>query len=319
MRAWAEMFDAFLAGVGRPRRGHLAVHRRRLLRPRRRQAPLRRRPRLPHVAAASSCPRATRRDPPDADHGVRAGQPQERRLQRRPRPRRRRRPYPGSVALLDRAARRCGCRSRSSRRRPTPPRCSRRPGWPTASSPSSTAGSPPRSGSPASRPPTPSSTPPRSAAPRPARVGRRRGRRLGRAGGRRRWLRPRHRRRPRGGRRRPHRGRGRPRRRRPRGARVKPGARSRPTRSTAAASPSTRGASSSATPTARDLGVTETLFTRRQRLHRHARQPRGGPRRLRARHLRQRLPRDLADPARRGGLRLRRAPARPSSTCPTPS
>ena len=35
----------------------------------------------------------------------------------------------------------------------------------------------------------------------------------------------------------------------------------RPTRSTAAASPSTRGAWSSATPTARDLGVTETLFT----------------------------------------------------------
>ena len=46
---------------------------------------------------------------------------------------------------------------------------------------------------------------------------------------------------------------------------------------------------------------------RRQRLPRHARQRRGGPRRPRARHLRQRLPRDVADPARRGGLRLRRA------------
>ena len=46
MRAWAEMFNAFLAGVRRPGR-HLAVHRRRLLRPRRRQAAVRRRPRLP--------------------------------------------------------------------------------------------------------------------------------------------------------------------------------------------------------------------------------------------------------------------------------
>ena len=48
---------------------------------------------------------------------------------------------------------------------------------------------------------------------------------------------------------------------------------------------------------------------RRQRLPRHARQPRGGPRRFRARHVHQRLPRDLADPPRRGGLRLR--PRRP--------
>ena len=54
-----------------------------------------------------------------------------------------------------------------------------------------------------------------------------------------------------------------------------------------------------------DLGTTETLFARRQRLPRHARQRRGGPRLPRARHVHQRLPRDLADPARRGGVRLR--------------
>ena len=46
-----------------------------------------------------------------------------------------------------------------------------------------------------------------------------------------------------------------------------------------------------------------------QRLPRHARQRRGGPRQPRARHLHQRLPRDLHHPARRGGLRLR--PRRP--------
>ena len=97
-----------------------------------------------------------------------------------------------------------------------------------------------------------------------------------------------------------------PRRQRPRRTcAVRPRRGPRPTRSTAAASPSTRGAWSSRDPDPHDLGVTETLFSRRQRLPRHARQPRGGPRRLRARHLRQRLPRDLADPARRGRLRLR--------------
>ena len=44
---------------------------------------------------------------------------------------------------------------------------------------------------------------------------------------------------------------------------------------------------------------------RRQRLHRDARQPRGGSRRPQPRHVPQRLPRDVAHPPRRGGLRLR--------------
>ena len=43
----------------------------------------------------------------------------------------------------------------------------------------------------------------------------------------------------------------------------------------------------------------------RQRVPRPARERRGGARDARARHLHQRLPRDLADPARRGGVRLR--------------
>ena len=50
---------------------------------------------------------------------------------------------------------------------------------------------------------------------------------------------------------------------------------------------------------------------RRQRLPRDARQPRGGAAVVRPRHLPQRLPRDLADPARRGGVRLR--PHRPDA------
>ena len=52
MRAWSEMFNAFLEAV-RPARATLAVHRRRLLRPRRRQAALRRGPRLPRLARAT--------------------------------------------------------------------------------------------------------------------------------------------------------------------------------------------------------------------------------------------------------------------------
>ena len=43
----------------------------------------------------------------------------------------------------------------------------------------------------------------------------------------------------------------------------------------------------------------------RQRVPRHARQPSGGPRRAHARHVHQRLPRDVADPPRRGRVRLR--------------
>ena len=58
-----------------------------------------------------------------------------------------------------------------------------------------------------------------------------------------------------------------------------------------------------------DLGVTETLFAVGNGYLGHARQRRGGSGDPRARHLHQRLPRDLADPARRGGVRVR--PRRP--------
>ena len=44
---------------------------------------------------------------------------------------------------------------------------------------------------------------------------------------------------------------------------------------------------------------------RRQRLHRHAGQPGGGPRRPQPRHVPQRVPRDVAHPPRRGGVRVR--------------
>ena len=82
MRAWAEMFDAFLSILERPRRRHLALHRRRLLRARRRQAALRRRA---GPADGARHPAARRRSvrPARGRDGVRAGKPQERRLQRR--------------------------------------------------------------------------------------------------------------------------------------------------------------------------------------------------------------------------------------------
>ena len=56
---------------------------------------------------------------------------------------------------------------------------------------------------------------------------------------------------------------------------------------------------------ARRHGRDRDAVRRRQRLPRDARQRRGGPPGVRARHLPQRLPRDLGDPARRGGVRLR--------------
>ncbi len=156
----------------------------------------------------------------------------------------------------------------------------------------------------------------RAAAGRPGRAGRRaRGRRVGRGGGARRRLRARRRRRPRRRRRRRSR---RPA--RPSSSRTSPSwsagegrsataraagwARCRSS-STARASPSTPGGSPSGTTASGDLGVTETLFAVGQRLPRPARQRRGGPGHLQPRDVRQRLPRDLAHPPRRGGLRLR--------------
>ncbi len=152
----------------------------------------------------------------------------------------------------------------------------------------------------------------------PGPLGRRRGRRLGGPGRGRRCVRPGHRGRPRGRRRHADRRRGRPRRRRPRGPRVRRRERlGRPARPQPL--PRRPVAPGRVRPRPQRPRRHRDPVHGRERLHRHARQPRGGPRRLRARHLRQRVPRDLADPSRRGGLRVRRAPARPSSTSRTPS
>ena len=78
-----------------------------------------------------------------------------------------------------------------------------------------------------------------------------------------------------------------------------------PTTSRSTASRSTRGGWSSRSTTAGDLGLTETLFAVGQRLPGHAGQPGGGPRRPQPRHVPQRVPRDVAHPPRRGGVRVR--------------
>ena len=92
-----------------------------------------------------------------------------------------------------------------------------------------------------------------------------------------------------------------------------------PSTSSCTAIPSIRGASSSGSSTDRDLGLTETLVRRGQRVHGHAGQPRGGSRGPQPRHVPQRLPRDVAHPPCRGGVRLRQDRARRSSTSPMPS
>ena len=167
MRAWAEMFDAFLSTWDSPGADTSPYTDADYF------AHVDGKPRYDGVrdlltARGIRLPDGDPSDPPDGEHRVRPGQPQERRLQRGARPRRRH-ALPRLGARCSTRCASCGCRSRSSRRRPTPPPCSTPPAWPTGSSPSSTAGSPPRSGWPASRRPTPSCTPPPSAAPRPAR------------------------------------------------------------------------------------------------------------------------------------------------------
>ena len=153
----------------------------------------------------------------------------------------------------------------------------------------------------------------------PGPLGRRRGRRLGGPRRGRRRVRPGHRRRPRRRRRDADRGRGHPRR--------------RPTSETSREAP----ARSSADPLDRsrfpvdpwrlvecdpdrsDLGVTETLFTVAQRLHRDARQPRGG---ARTRSSTAPTSTGCTRPGRSGTPRRPTgspAPARPSSTPRTPS
>ena len=325
MRAWAEMFDAFLASWDAP-------------------APTPPRTPTPTTSptstaspattacatcsprAASSCPRATRPTPPDADtvcglgnrkndafnavlarDGVTA--------------------YPGSVALLDAPARPAACRSRSSRRRPTPPPCSRAAGLADRFvTVVDGRGRRPSSGLPGKPAPdtfvhaadrarrhragasvvVEDAVSGRAGRAPPARFGLVIGVDRG-AGADALDARP-----------------------APTSSSPTSASWSRreaplsghavgPTRSTAAGSPSTRGAWSRAATDRDDLGVTETLFAVGNGYLGMRGNPEEGRDALRARHLRQRLPRDLADPARRGGLRLRPRPARPSSTSPTPS
>ena len=147
MRAWAEMFDAFLAGWSGPGRHRPPYTDADYF------AHVDGKPRYDGVrdflaARGIDLPEGDAERPARRRHGLRARQPQERRLQRRCSSATASRPTRARSRLLDRAARPAACRSPSSRRRPTPPPCSRRPGSPTASPPSSTAGSPPRSGSP---------------------------------------------------------------------------------------------------------------------------------------------------------------------------
>ena len=129
---------------------------------------------------------------------------------------RRRRAVPRLGAPCSTTCASWACRSPSSRRRPTRPRCSTRPASPTGSSPSSTAGRHrPRAGRQAGARHV-RRTPPTVCGVDPGALGRRRGRRVRRARGRRGRLRPRHRRRPRRRRRRAARARRRRRGRRPR-------------------------------------------------------------------------------------------------------
>ena len=291
-------------------RRHLAVHRRRLLRPRRRQAALRRGRATSSPPAASPSPRATPADPPTAETvcglGNRKNDAFNAVLERDGVT-----AYPGSVALLDHL---------------------RDLGVPLAVV-SSSANAPAvlaaagladrfvtvvdgrvaaALGLPGKPAPDTFLHAARECGAAPAAVGGRRGRRLRRAGRRRRRLRPRHRRRPRRRCRPPCATRGpdvvvdRPRRSLRVSGQRRGAAR---TRSTGPASRSTPGASSSASPDADDLGVTETLFAVANGYLGMRGNPEEGRERPRARHLRQRLPRDLADPARRGRLRLR--PHRP--------
>ena len=309
MRAWAEMFNDFLAGSTSP-------------------APTRRRTPTPTTSrtstaspATTACATCSRSRGILLPEGVPSDPPTRRRCAAWATARTTpstscssataSTPYPGSVRLLDvlrehgDAARGrvvVGQRPRGARR------CRARP---TASSPSSTAGSRPSSGCPASRPPTRSCTRPRELRHHPGPLGRRRGRRLGRAG------------------------------------RAPPAASGSSSASTAGPVPTRsprpardlvvadlasdlgakpRQASTrdpldrgrfpvdpwrlvECDPDRSDLGVTETLFTVANGYIGMRGNPEEGRARVRARHLHQRAPRDLADPARRGGLRLR--PHRP--------
>ena len=179
MRAWAEMFDDFLAAARR--RG--AVHRARLLRVRRRQAALRRRAAPARRAAASSCPRATRRRPADAETVCGLGNRKNDAVRRGARAATASTPYPGSVALLDAPRRARHPDGRRVELGATPRTCSRAAGLARPLRDVVDGGR--RRARPAARQaarPTPSCTPPSMLGVRPTGARRRRGRRVGRAG-----------------------------------------------------------------------------------------------------------------------------------------
>ncbi len=309
MRAWAAMFNDFLDERG----AAAAVHRRRLLRLRRRQAPLRRGAGLPGLPRHRAARGATDRRPCRGDR-LRAGQPQERRL--RPGPARRgRRGVPGVAGAAEAPAR---ARDADGDRVVLPQRPGRAGGrrrGGTSSPSSCTAASPPSAGSPASPLPTPTRPPPTSSASPTTAASWSRTRsaasQAGAAGDFGLVI----------------------------GVDRGAGARRAPVRPARTSSSPTSGscceralrtsphATSSEDPLDRtrfpvdEWRLVETRFDgrgprghrvavqRRQRLPRPARQLRGEPRLPHQRHLRQRLPRDLADPARRGGLRLRQGRA----------
>ena len=196
MRAWSEMFNAFLAGL---RRVRCATGRRT---PTPTTSPTSTASRATTASATSSRSRGIRlpegdpEDPPSAETvcglGNRKNDAFNAVLERDGVE-----AYPGLGRACSTTCASSACRSRSSRRRPTRPRCSRPPASPTASAPSSTAGSPTERGLPG-KPAPDTFVHAAEQLGAPPRAGRSsRGRRVRRAGRRRRRLRPRHRGRPR--------------------------------------------------------------------------------------------------------------------------
>ena len=135
MRAWAQMFNDFLAARGDRR----AVHRRATTSTTSTASPATTGVRVvPGLARHRACPRATRR-PADAETVCGLGNRKNDVFGEVLRDRGRRRRTPARCALLDQLRRARAPRSRSSPPRATPRRCSPPPAWPTASRSSSTA------------------------------------------------------------------------------------------------------------------------------------------------------------------------------------
>ena len=283
MRAWAEMFDAFLARARRtPRRTPSATTSTTST-----ASPATTACATCSPPAASSCPRATRRPARRGDR-VRAGQPQERRCSTRCSPATASTPTPARSRCSTRCDAR-GHRSPSSRRRANAPACSRAAGLADRFDIVVDGGVASRAGLPGKPAPDTfvhAAGQPRRPADRAVVVEDAVSGVAGRSAP---ALRAGDRGRPRGGRRHAARRGRRPRRRGPGGARRRRGVDEQlhgastrlPARRPAGparASRSTRGGWSSATTTPRDLGPHRDPVRGRQRLPRHARQRRGGPR-----------------------------------------